>query len=336
MDWSKGYSSSYYVSIVDSSSWRDIDRIDLVSGSVVKDISGLRESASIECSKGTDGIEKWIRIWRDIDQNGDYYHDAVFTGLATKPRDDIEGIIKNYSFDCYSVLKPSDNIDLLRGWYVSAGANGGEVIRQLLESSTPAPVVVEDGAPILTSTLIAEDGETNLSMIDKILLAIGWRLRISGDGTIYIEPYDEIPVMTFDPYEVDIIEPKLTIEADWFNAPNVFCAISGSTTSIVRDEEDDSPLSIQNRGREVWMTETVSYLSSNETIDQYAYRRLKEEQRVIKTAKYTRRYVPDVVPGNLIRLHYPEQGLDGDFIIESQDIDLSHEAPTDEEVISYE
>ena len=84
------------------------------------------------------------------------------------------------------------------------------------------------------------------------------------------------------------------------------------------------------------MVESSVNLYSNETIDQYAARRLREEQMIEKTVEYTRRYVPDIIPGDLIGLHYPAQGLDGTFMVCSQSIDLSHEAPTSEEVISYE
>lgn len=336
VDWSKGYSSSYYVSVLDPITWKDIDRLELIEGSVSRSNDGLRESASVECSLGKDRIEKWIRIWRNTNQNGRRSHDAIFTGLATSPKQSINGVIKNDSYECYSVLKPAEDVDLSRGWYAAPGMLGSNIIKDLLSSSTPAPIVCADDSPMLTEYLVAEEGETNLSMVDKILSSIDWRLRIDGEGTIYIGPYDSDPVATFDPFELDIIEPSISISADWFDAPNVFCAISGSTTSIAKDEDPDSPLSIVNRHREVWMTESDVSLSSNETIDQYASRRLKEEQRIEKTAEYTRRYVPNIVPGDIILLHYPEQGLEGPFMVWSQNLDLTYSASTSEEVVSYE
>ena len=337
IDWSKGYSSNYYISVLDPVTWRDTDRLELISGSVSRSIDGLRESASIECSIGEKKVEKWVRVWRNTNQKGERSHDAIFTGLATTPKEKIEGIIKNDSYECYSVLKPAEDVDLSRGWYATPGAVGSDLINQLLTSSTPAPVVCAEDSPTLEDYIIAEDGETNLSMIDKILSAINWRLRIDGEGTIYVGPYESEPVAVFDPYELDILEPTISIEADWFSAPNVFCAISESgITATAVDEDPDSPLSTVNRKREVWMTESGVNLASNETIEQYASRRLEEEQRVEKTAEYTRRYVPNVFPGDVVLLHYPEQGLNGKFMVWSQSVDLSHEAPTDEEVVSYE
>lgn len=336
IDWSKGYSSSYYVSVLDPITWRDTDRIELISGSISRSIDGLRESASFECSRSEQKIEKWVRVWRNIDQNGARSHDALFTGLATTPKENINGLIKTSNYECYSVLKPAEDVILPRGWYILPGTNGVDTIRQLLGSSTPAPLLFSDTAPTLTDYIVAEDGETCLSMTDKILSSMNWRMRISGDGSIYLGPSPTEPLSLFDPYNLDILEPSISIYADWFSAPNVFCAISGETTSEARDEDPNSPLSIPNRNREVWMVESSVNLYSNETIDQYAARRLREEQMIEKTVEYTRRYVPDIIPGDLIGLHYPAQGLDGTFMVWSQSIDLSHEAPTSEEVISYE
>ena len=43
-------------------------------------------------------------------------------------------------------------------------------------------------------------------MIEKILTAIDWRLRVRGDGRIFVEPKSDEPVATFDPLEFDVLE----------------------------------------------------------------------------------------------------------------------------------
>lgn len=336
MDWSKGYTATYYATIVDPVTWRDTERFDITSGSITRNMDFLRESCSLEASSGQETIEKWVRVWRDVEQNGDYSHDAIFTGLATTPRNEIEGLFRSDALECYSVLKPADDVNLLRGYYVSAGVNGAETIRSLLDV-TPAPVSIADTEtpPTISSTLVAEDGETHLTMIEKILTIIDWRLRISGNGEILICPPAVDSSEMFEPNELDILEPTIKIEADWFGIPNVFCAINDDITAIARDDDPDSKLSTISRGREVWVTETSPSLSDNETIDQYASRRLKEEQIIEKKARYNRRYIPDIVPGDLVLLHYPEQDLDGLYLITSQSIELSHDATTSEEAVVY-
>ena len=332
MDWSKGYSARFYMMRVDPATWRDVERYELTGGSVKREMTGLRESAEVDCSVYPQGVEYWIRIWMDVEQAGSNEHVALFTGLATSPALDIDGIRKSSALDCYSVLKPADDVNLLRGWYAPAGMSGAAVIKQLL-SVTPAPVSVADGSPTLTSHIVAEDDETHLTMVEKILLAINWRIRIDGNGAINVGPASADPVAMFDPLKNDVIENKIKVSADWFDAPNVFMAVEDDLTAIARDDNSDSPLSVRNRGREVWMQESGCELANNETIESYANRRLAEAQRVYKTAEYDRRYFPGIVPLDYIRMHYPEQGLEGLCRVISQSIQLTHNATTSESIM---
>ena len=331
MDWSKGYTAEYYLAIVDPGTWRDIGRINITGGSIKRDLESLRESAAVDVREKPQGVESWVRVYLDSKQGGATEHVAIFTGLATTPKDNLNGVIRNNSLECYSVLKPAYDVDLLRGWYAPAGASGASLIADLL-SVTPAPVYAAENAPILRSNIIADDSETRLTMIDKILTAIDWRIRIDGYGTINIEPKPSEAAATFDPLEFDVIEQEISVTADLFNCPNVFMAIDEDLTAIARDDSPDSLLSTVNRGREVWARDTSCELADNETIEQYAYRRLKEEQKVEKTASYNRRFMPNVTAGDLIRLHYPEQDLDGLFEVTSQNIELSFSARTSEEI----
>lgn len=342
MDWSKGYSASYYITYVDPSTWCDLKRVEVSSGSINRSTDSLRESASITCKQSFTDVETWIRIYMDIDQNGERIHEPLFTGLATSPSLEFNGNIQTNTYECYSVLKPVDDVALLRGWYINAGSSGAEVVKDLLKI-TSAPVSIPEEFSGETSQyikdyIIAEDGDTNLSMIDKILSAIKWRLRIKGDGSITIEPSYSIVKKTkqyFDPLGFDIIEPSIKVSSDWFSVPNVFCAISDGLYAVAKDEDPNSKLSIINRGREVWVTETNCNLAEGTTIESYAKDRLTEEQMVAKTASYSRRYIPDLVPGDVVNLSYPKQQLDGDFYISDQSIDLGYSARTNEEVMTY-
>ena len=331
MDWSKGYSATYYMTRVDPITWRDIGIVNLTGGSISRERTGLMESADIDCIGYEDG-EQWIRVYLDVRQGGAAAHEPLFTGLATSPDDEIDGTRVENALQCYSVLKPAEDVLLLRGWYAPRGVSGTTIIKQLLASS-PAPIVVEDGAPYLTEAIIAEEGESCLSMAQKVLAAINWRIRIGGDGTISLEPQATDPVAVLDPLSNDVIEPGIKVSNDWYGCPNVFLAIEDDLTAIARDDSVNSALSTVNRGREVWMKEDGCDLADGETIAEYANRRLKEEQQYEQTASYDRRYLPETRPGDLIRLRYPEQGLDGVYQISSQKIDLGYAAKTSEEVI---
>ena len=224
-----------------------------------------------------------------------------------------------------------DDIILSRGWYAPAGMNGAELVRRLL-SVSPAPIVIDDDAPALTESIVAEDGETHLSMSDRILNAMGWILRINGNGTINIMPAPLEPAAGFDPLGNDVIETKIKVSSDWYSCPNVYVAVADNMTGVARDESIDSPLSIQNRGREVWKQETGCKLAANESIAAYAARKLAESQKVQQTASYDRRYIPDVYPGDLVTMNYPQQNLVGVYQVTSQSITLGYGAKTSEQI----
>ena len=330
MNWEKGFTASYYVYLIDAKTWRETELLQITDGSISRTDSGLRDSADITCVRYNDR-ERYIRIYLDVQQNGASEHVPIFTGLTSAPSRDIDGVLETNSVECYSVLKPAEDVLLQRGYYVPAEADGGIIIQDLL-SVTPAPVEVIGEAPALQTSVIAEDGENHLTMVDKVLTAINWRMRILGNGTIQILPQAEETLRTFDPLNADVLEPTLTITRDWYNCPNVLRAVSNDLVAVVRDDSEDSPLSTVNRGREVWKEETNVALNSGESIAEYAMRRLSELQLVETTASYTRRYDPDVLVSDRVRLNYPRQGLNGVYEITSQKITLGYGCTTDEEV----
>ena len=332
MDWSKGFSAAYTMQTVDPAPWRDTGVIQITGGTIKRELTGKRESADVDCKGIEIGVERWVRIYLETQQDGASARTALFTGLATSPADEYEGNARSNTLSCYSVLKPCEDVALPLGWYAPQNANGAEVIRQLL-SVTPAPVFVESDAPRLSDHIIAESNENHLTMIDKILTAIDWRIQIDGDGTIHVEPKPLEAVASFDPLENDMIETKVKVSADLYSCPNVYRATSGDVTGIARDEDPDSPLSIQNRGREVWKSESGVNLASNESIAQYARRMLKQAQQVKRAASYTRRYMPNVRPSDLIRMGYPAQGLTGVYVVQSQTVALEYGAATDEQIL---
>lgn len=331
MDWSKGFTAAYYAYIVDPATWRETERMQITGGSVTRDGEGLRQSADIDCTEYDTGTEQWLRVYMDTEQAGAAAHVPVFTGLASAPERKINGVRLELSLECYSVLKPAQDVLLPRGYYVAAGTDGAQAITDLL-AVTPAPVEAEDGAPVINGAIIAEDGETRLSMADKVLDAMGWRLQIAGDGTIMLSPRPLDPVVSFDPLDNDAIEPELTITRDWYECPNVFRVVYGDVSAEARDDDPDSPLSTVSRGREVWAEETDAELSDGETVAECAARMLHDAQRVAVTASYSRRFHPDVNIGDLVRLHYPAQGLDGDYTVTEQKITLEYGAATEEGV----
>ena len=333
MDWSRGYSASFYVMTIDPVTWRERYKIKVIDGNIKRALSGLRQSASLDISEQIEGVEQWVRIYMDTVQDGDYGHTPLFTGLATTPKRESNANLTERTVDVYSVLKPLDDIILQRGWYAYAGSSAESIISSLLEA-TPAPVEIYEPSPVLSTTIIAEEGDTYLSMLERVINACGWRIRILGTGTIQVCPYSTTPVARFDPLEYDAIQPPLTVDEDWYSAPNCYMAVSGNLSGVAKDNSADSPLSIINRGREVWRYEGSAKLSNVETIAEYATRKLKEAQKVQMSVSYDRRYVPDVLPTDTIQLHYPGQKVDGLYAIVSQNVKIGYNCTTSESVFT--
>ena len=331
MEWNKGYTASYHCEIINPRTWQDAERAEVVSGSISRENSGLRESADLILDRRYDR-EQYIRLYLTASQNSDRERVALFTGLAVSPNRDIDGNTEEYKYECYSVLKPCDDVFLARGWYAPASISCENIIRDLLRT-TPAPIEINGIMPSLSTAIIAEDNETNLSMIEKILTAIGWIIRIGGDGTITIQPQPDAVVASFDAVENDIVEPQLSVDDDWFDAPNVFRAISDDLVAIARDDAGDDMLSVEGRGREVWAQDTSVDLNDGESIEAYAIRRLREEQVRKKSVSYKRRFLPDVAVGDSVSLHYPKQDINGIFQVKSQKIDIGFSCTTSEEVV---
>lgn len=338
MNWSKGFSVSHYASVVDSISWKDTDRIEIESGSINKTDSALLQSADLTCESNNDAAnfdrEKWIRIYADVRQEDGSYHGPLFTGLVCSPSQQYNGNYIANQLQCYSVLKPADDILLQRGWYAAAKSEATKLVKDLL-AVTPAPVTIEGVSGEIVENIIAEDGETNLSMVWKILDMMNWNLDINGKGEIIISTYPTIldTKVLFDPIDNDAIETNISINFDWFDCPNVFRAISGTSIAVSRDEDDDSPLSIQNRGREVWMEELHANLNTNESLGEYARRKLREYQNVAYTISYNRRYHPDINMLDIIQMNYPAQNITGYFRVTNQNISLGHGITVSEEAV---
>lgn len=325
MDWIKGYSASYYMTIVDPGSWRDLRMVDITGGSISKTGTSLMESAQVDLTENLG--ETWVRIYLDAKQDNGGGRTPLFTGLLQTPATKWQGNIDTYSAECYSVLKAADDVILQRGWYALAGQNGIELAARLLEA-TPAPVVVEEDAPLLSTSIVAEDNETCLTMAHRLVSASGWRMKIEGDGTIRLCPVANKPSVILDPQTNDIVEPSITDEQNLYNAPNVYMAASGDRTYTARDEE-----SIAERGREIWAVEYNVTLNAGESVMQYAMRKLQELKAAARTVKYQRRYIPDLTPGDIIELCFPRQNIFGDYRITKQTVSLKYAATVAEECV---
>lgn len=322
MNWNEGYTSQYFMTIVDPATWRDVQTVDITGGTITKTTDGMMQSGDISM---TDNVgEKIIRIWLNAKQEDDGDRAAIFTGLLQTPGTTWDGVRESHRAICYSVLKPATDILLPMGWYAARGANAASVVLDLLD--VLAPVSVEGQSPTLSQNLVAESSETRLSMAWKIVKSIGWRIRVDGEGNIVICPSAVESSARLDSNINDIVELAVTDEQDLYSCPNVFRAISGDQSVTVYDNA-----AISARGREIWAQNERCVLNDGESLQEYAQRRLQELQAPARKVKYSRRFLPDVLPGDIVELNFPGQNVAGNFSITRQQISLEYSATVREE-----
>lgn len=333
MIWSEGYTAKYYITLIDPVSWRDTERMEITGGSIDQSGSGLMESADLDMTELPVAREPWVRIWLEAEQNG-IEHFPLFTGLASCPKREITGASEQYKLQCYSVLKPVDDILLERGFYIPAEVTAPQAVARLLRKGiAPVDIADVDNPPKLDQAIIAEDGETCLTIAEKILEAVNWQIRINGKGEITIRPRSSEEVAMFDVNANDVIELSVSDEYDWFSCPNVFRAVSGDLTAIARDDDPSSLLSTVTRGREIWKEESSVNLGTNESLSSYAIRKLKELQSPARTVSYSRRFDPEIRVGDIVRINHPEIGINGAFKIQTQNIELTYNGKTAETAV---
>lgn len=337
MDWSKGFSAQYDLMQVDPVSFLDMGPLRFTAGTIDNSNSGLMQSADLTMTE--DPGECWVRVYLKARQSDSGARVALFTGLTSAPERALDGRRNTFNVECYSVLKPIDDILVPRGYYAPAGADAAALVAELF-SVGPAPVEVEPDGPGLIETIVAEEDMSRLDVAWLILDAVGWRLRIDGNGTIRICAYSSESSVTFDAREHDALELQLTDEQDWFSVPNCIRVVSGNNYVEYKDDDPDSRVSTVSRKAtrggtgEIWMNDNASSIGSNESLAEYAMRILKENQASARKVSYSRRYFPDLLVSDLVSLRLGGVGIDGTFRITSQRIELGYGCRTSEEVVA--
>ena len=107
----------------------------------------------------------------------------------------------------------------------------------------------------------------------------------------------------------------MQMERDLYGIPNVLQVIYTKNNehyeTTVKNTDSNSPVSIQNRGREITKRITdpnVGGTPTKEMIDDYAKAQLKALSTLTYTISYTHGYCP-VRVGDCVRFVYPEAGL---------------------------
>ena len=320
VDWLSSMQQTFEYYIVDPATWKDAKKIENVkSCSISRDSdAGTLGSASINITESVG--ECYVRIYLITIQNGTKERHPLGTFLVQTPSTSFDGKVRNLSMDAYTPLLELKETKPPLGYSVMKGTNIMTIARQLTQENTRAPVVPASCDTNLFSDFVAETDDSWLTFLTDLLLNAKYRYDLDEMGRILFAPEQDTaslqPVWTYnDDDNSSILYANLNMDHDLYGIPNVVEVIyshgNGYYYSRVVNDDPNSPTSTVNRGREIIHRVSDPDLIGDPTenqIDEYANRLLRELSSLEYTITYTHGYCP-VRVGDCVRFNYSRADL---------------------------
>lgn len=318
-DWTKSMQQTFEYYVVDPNTWKDSNQINIVTKSSISRDSSAETlgSASIDITGGLD--ECYIRIYLVTIQNGITEKFALGTFLVQTPSYTFDGKIKTGSLDAYTPLielkekLPPVGYSLLKDENVMTRAY------QLTRENVRAPVVEPKCPTNLYYDFVSETSDTWLTYTSDLISIAKYEFDLDELGRILFAPKQDTaslqPVWTYNDDNSSILYSDVTTERDLYGIPNVVEVVYSKNNdnyyARVENTDENSPISIPNRGREIVYRVTDPDLvgdPTNNQIQEYAERLLREFSSLEYTVTYKHGYCP-VRLGDCVRLNYTRAGL---------------------------
>lgn len=319
VDWLSSMQQTFEYYIVDPATWKDAKKIENVkSCSISRDSdAGTLGSASINITESVG--ECYVRIYLITIQNGTKERHPLGTFLVQTPSTSFDGKVRNLSMDAYTPLLELKETKPPLGYSVMKGTNIMTIARQLTQENTRAPVVPASCDTNLFSNFVAETDDSWLTFLTDLLLNAKYSYDLDEMGRILFAPEQDTaslqPVWTYNDDNSSILYPNLNMDHDLYGIPNVVEVIyshgNGYYYSRVVNDDPNSPTSTVNRGREIIHRVSDPDLIGDPTenqIDEYANRLLRELSSLEYTITYTHGYCP-VRVGDCVRFNYSRADL---------------------------
>lgn len=320
IDWTASMQQTFKFYEVDADSWKNKRQLNnQTSASITRDPdSETLESASIETTELLDEI--YVRIYLVCIQNGETEEFPLGTFLVQTPSRTFNGHVNNITIDASSPLIELRDSAPPYGYAVMEGQKTLEIASELIADNARAPVVWINDDEELSDNFVSDfDNDTWLSFLSDLLATSGYEFGLDEMGRIMFKPYQDpaslSPIWTYTDDNSSILYPEVTLERDVYGLPNVVEVLysndNGFKYARAENRDDNSPLSIQNRGREVVHRVSNPDDLVNPTqkqIDVYAEELLRSMSVVEATLSYSHGYCP-VRVGDCVLLNYEKAGL---------------------------
>ena len=319
VDWTKSMQQTFEYYTVDPGTWKDVKLLDNVKTSNISRDAEVETlgSATIDITESVG--ESYIRIYLITIQNGVKEKHALGTFLVQTPSSSFNGKIRDVSMDAYTpLLELKENPPPL-GYSILKDSNIMDIAYSLTSENLRAPVVKTSNTNTLSYDFVADVNDTWLSFLTDLIANAKYTFGLDEMGRILFSPKQDTaslqPIWTYDDSNSSILYPDLSMDHDLYGIPNVVEVIysNGRDSYYAKavNEDENSPISTVNRGREIIHRVTNPDLVGDPTekqIKEYAERTLKELSCLEYTITYKHGYCP-VRIGDCVRLNYSLAGL---------------------------
>ena len=205
------------------------------------------------------------------------------------------------------------------GYSILKGENVVDMAYQLARTYARAPVVKTECDASVFYDFVANVNDTWLTFITDLLSNAKYKFDLDELGRILFSPIQDTtslqPVWTYNDDNSSILYPDFSMDHDMYGIPNVVEVIYSNGfdnyyARVVNDDEN-SPISTVNRGREIIHRVTDPDLIGDPTnyqIQESATQLLRNSSSLEYTVTYTHGYCP-VRVGDCVRLNYTRAGI---------------------------
>lgn len=318
-DWYASMQQTFEYYTVDPDTWTDVKLLDNVKSCTISRDSETDTlgSATIDTTESIG--ECYVRVYLVTIQNGVREKHPLGTFLVQTPASSFNGKLKDISMDAYTpLLELKESLPPL-GYSIFKGQNIMDIAYRITREHARAPVVKAEHEDNLTADFVANTNDTWLTFVRDLVANAKYTFSLDELGRILFAPKQDTaslqPVWTFDDGVNSIMYPDISVDHDLYGIPNVVEVLysngAGYYYAKVVNDDENSPISTVNRGREIVHRVTDPDIGGNpnETqVKEYAARLLREMSSIEYTISYTHGYCP-VRMYDCVRLNYAKAGL---------------------------
>ena len=342
---SSGRIDSFRYVRVDRVTFAEIEEVDgILDGGTIdlNDLTSIKATGSLPYFRAFDIANDYLRVYLDMELNGEQESDALGTFLVSTPKQTITGTEKDGpiisgSVELYSVLQVlvDDCFDDLL--IVSAGTNAVSFAAVIVSLAGLPVIAAPSSATLNTISIYDPKDYSKLDIINDLLKYAGFSsLGVDGYGNVlmseYTDPANLTPVIEFKDGEGGCrFMPDVDHEQDDFSVPNKINVTMSSPDKTLRataiNDDPTNRFSTVSKGRNIVFQDEVSDIPSQSALNAYAQKLLSDKTSSVESVTITHPY-QRYNTGDAGHLDYNAANLDFVGIAASKELTLVPGVPT--------